>query len=112
MFTDITSTVLCLLCGANVALIKEYNPRWHYKTKHQDNLKNLIAVQKRKRMGCFDLNLYYLYYYHILNLCNFDWRYFYGEQIKLQIKFKCTYFGLIPCPVCFNSYFHSKNVFF
>lgn len=46
MFTDIGGRPVCLICGDNVAVIKEYNLRRHYETKHQDKLENLNAEQK------------------------------------------------------------------
>ncbi|GAA6217531.1 general transcription factor II-I repeat domain-containing protein 2-like, partial [Lates japonicus] len=53
MFTDI----VCLICGANVAVIKEFNLRRHYETKHQDNLKDLNAEQKIKKVEELKKNL-------------------------------------------------------
>ena len=38
MFTDTANKPMCLICSGNVAVIKEYNLRWHYKTKHEDKL--------------------------------------------------------------------------
>lgn len=35
-FVTIGGKPACLVCGANVAVIKEYNTRWHDRTKHQD----------------------------------------------------------------------------
>lgn len=35
-----------LICGANKAVMKEFNLRRHYETKHQDNLKDSNAEQK------------------------------------------------------------------
>lgn len=45
MFTDIAGKPVCLICGANVAVIKEFNLRRHYETKHRE-LQNLNAEQK------------------------------------------------------------------
>lgn len=39
MFIDIAGKPMCLICGANMAVIKEFNLRRHLKTKHQDKLK-------------------------------------------------------------------------
>lgn len=36
MFTDIAGSPVGLVCGANVPVIKEYNPRRYYETKHQE----------------------------------------------------------------------------
>ncbi len=57
MFTDIAGKPVCLNCGANVAVIKEYNLRWYYKTKHQDKLKNLNAEQKLQKVEELKRNL-------------------------------------------------------
>lgn len=43
MFTDIAGKPVCLICGANVAVIKEFNLRCHYETKHQDKWKCELA---------------------------------------------------------------------
>lgn len=40
-----------------MAVIKEFNPRQHYKTKHQDKLKNLNAEQKIKKVEELKKNL-------------------------------------------------------
>ena len=50
MFTDIAGKPVCLICGANVAVFKEFNLRRHYETKHQDNLKDLNAEQKIQKV--------------------------------------------------------------
>lgn len=41
MFTDIKGKPVCLVCGADVAVIKEYNLRRHYETRHQENYKDM-----------------------------------------------------------------------
>ena len=48
MFTNIGGEPVCLICGDNVAVIKEYNLRRHYETKHKDKLKNLNAESYRR----------------------------------------------------------------
>lgn len=40
MFTSIMQKPVCLLCGAEVAVLKEYNLRLHY-TKHKDRYKDI-----------------------------------------------------------------------
>ena len=57
MFTDIASKPICLICGGNVAVIKEYNVRQHYETKHQDKLINLDAEQKLQEVEELKRNL-------------------------------------------------------
>ncbi|CAI9735681.1 Hypothetical predicted protein [Octopus vulgaris] len=50
MFIDIDGKPMCLNCGANVAVIKEYNLKCHHKTKHQDQYKYLTAEQKQRKV--------------------------------------------------------------
>jgi len=38
MFTDTVEKPVCLIYGSNVAVIKEFNSRRHYKAKHQELL--------------------------------------------------------------------------
>ena len=49
MFTDVTGKPVCLVCGADVAVMKEYNLRRHYETKHQDKYKHLDMKQKLQK---------------------------------------------------------------
>ena len=49
MFTDVKGKPVCLVCGANVAVMKEYNLRRHYETKHQDKYKHLDMKQKLQK---------------------------------------------------------------
>ena len=57
MFTEIAGKPVCLICGANVAVIKEFNLRRHYETKHKDNLKDLDAEQKVQKAEELKKNL-------------------------------------------------------
>lgn len=57
MFTGIAGKPVCLICGGNVAVIKEYNLRRHYETKHQDKLKHLDAEQKLQKVEELKRNL-------------------------------------------------------
>ena len=50
MFTDVKGKPVCLVCGANVAVMKEYNLRRHYETKHQDKYKHLDMKQKLQKV--------------------------------------------------------------
>ena len=49
MFTDVKGKPVCLVCGADVAVMKEYNLRQHYETKHQDKYKHLDMKQKLQK---------------------------------------------------------------
>jgi len=46
MFTSISGKPVCLVCGSGVAIIKEYNIRRHYETKHQDKNRRVDKQQK------------------------------------------------------------------
>lgn len=50
MFTDVKGKAVCLVCGSEVAVLKEYNVRRHYVTRHQDKYKNLDTEQKLKEV--------------------------------------------------------------
>uniref|UniRef100_A0A3B4G7C8 SPIN-DOC-like zinc-finger domain-containing protein n=1 Tax=Pundamilia nyererei TaxID=303518 RepID=A0A3B4G7C8_9CICH len=57
MFANIAGKPMCLICGANVAVIKEFNLKRHYETKQQDKLKNLNAEQKLQKVEELKKNL-------------------------------------------------------
>jgi len=46
LFTIVSGKAVCLVCGAGVAVFKEYNLRRHYETKHQDKYKDMDRQQK------------------------------------------------------------------
>ncbi|XP_062373410.1 general transcription factor II-I repeat domain-containing protein 2-like [Sardina pilchardus] len=50
MFTDIKGKPVCLVCGADVAVIKEYNLRRHYETRHQEKYKDMNIQQKLQKV--------------------------------------------------------------
>ncbi|KAL0163337.1 hypothetical protein M9458_042733, partial [Cirrhinus mrigala] len=50
MFVDIGGKPVCLVCGGNVAVNKEYNIRRHYETKHEDKYKDLNIQQKQQKV--------------------------------------------------------------
>ena len=45
LFTYVKDRPVCLVCGANVSVTKEYNIRRHYETKHQDKYKDLDTTK-------------------------------------------------------------------
>ncbi|KAI5098207.1 general transcription factor II-I repeat domain-containing protein 2-like [Silurus meridionalis] len=57
MFTDTAGKHVCLISGANVAVIKEFNLKRNYETKHQEKLKNLNAEQKIQKVEELKKNL-------------------------------------------------------
>ncbi|KAM3855168.1 general transcription factor II-I repeat domain-containing protein 2-like isoform 2-T3 [Vipera latastei] len=57
LFVNVENKAMCLVCGANVAVLKEYNMRRHYEAKHQDNFKNLNIQQKLKKVEEFKKRL-------------------------------------------------------
>ena len=50
MFTEVAGKPVCLLCGESVAVLKEYNLRRHYETKHADKNKNM-DMELVEKMG-------------------------------------------------------------
>lgn len=46
MFTDVNDNAVCLVCKENIAVLKDYNLRRHYETKHGDKYKNLSATER------------------------------------------------------------------
>ncbi|XP_068580201.1 general transcription factor II-I repeat domain-containing protein 2-like [Cebidichthys violaceus] len=57
MFADVKSKAVCLLCGDSVAVMKEYNIRRHYETKHQDRYKHLDMTQRLQKVEEFKRSL-------------------------------------------------------
>lgn len=51
MFTDVKSKAVCLLCGDSVALMKDYNVRGHFETRHHDGYKHLDTKQLLQKLG-------------------------------------------------------------
>uniref|UniRef100_A0A8K9WVF7 SPIN-DOC-like zinc-finger domain-containing protein n=1 Tax=Oncorhynchus mykiss TaxID=8022 RepID=A0A8K9WVF7_ONCMY len=49
MFTKVAGKPVCLLCGESVAVLKEYNLRRHYETKHADKNKNMDMEQRLQK---------------------------------------------------------------
>ena len=49
MFTEVAGKPVCLLCGESVAVLKEYNLRRHYETKHADKNKNMDMEQRLQK---------------------------------------------------------------
>ncbi|CAI5691491.1 unnamed protein product [Oreochromis niloticus] len=49
LFTYVKDRPVCLVCGAHVAITKEYNIRRHYETKHQEKYKDLDMTQRRQK---------------------------------------------------------------
>ena len=50
LFVNVKDRPVCLVCGANMAVRKEYNIRRHYEAKHQDKYKNLDMKQKLQKV--------------------------------------------------------------
>lgn len=57
VFIDIAGKPLCLICGANEAVIKEFHLRHHFETKHRDQLTNPNAEQELQRVEALKKNL-------------------------------------------------------
>lgn len=50
LFIYVKDRPVCLVCGVNVAITKEYNIRRHYETKHHDKYKDLDMTQRRQKV--------------------------------------------------------------
>jgi len=50
LFTTVKDRPVCLVCGANVSVTKEYNIRRHYETEHHDKYKDLDIKQKCQKV--------------------------------------------------------------
>lgn len=50
MFTDIAIKPVCLICGANVAAIEEFNLTRHFETKHHDKLQRGPEYTESRRV--------------------------------------------------------------
>ena len=48
LFTEVKGKAVCLVCGTQVAVFKEYNLSRHYATKHADKYKNLSEEEQAK----------------------------------------------------------------
>lgn len=45
-FTEVGGKPVCLVCGEQVSLFKEYNVSWHYETKHAEKYKHLTETER------------------------------------------------------------------
>ena len=43
LFTEVRGKAVCLVCGEQIAVFKDYNLSRHYDTKHSEKYKNLSA---------------------------------------------------------------------
>ena len=50
LFVNVKDRPVCLVCGVNVVVMKEYNIRRLYETKHQDKYKDLDMKQKLQKV--------------------------------------------------------------
>jgi len=48
LFTEVKGKAVCLVCGAQVAVFKDYNLSRHYLTKHAEKYKNLSDEEREK----------------------------------------------------------------
>ena len=47
-FTEIKGNAVCLICGTQVAVFKDYNLNRHYTTKHEDKYRNLTDEERTR----------------------------------------------------------------
>ncbi|XP_031655934.1 general transcription factor II-I repeat domain-containing protein 2-like [Oncorhynchus kisutch] len=57
LFTYVKDKPVCLVCGVNVAVSKEYNIRRHYETKHHDKYKDLDMTQRSQKVEEMKISL-------------------------------------------------------
>ncbi|KAK2814429.1 hypothetical protein Q5P01_000472 [Channa striata] len=50
MFIMVKEKPICLVCGANMSVSKEYNIRRHFETRHHDKYKDLNANERLKKV--------------------------------------------------------------
>ncbi|KAM4555660.1 general transcription factor II-I repeat domain-containing protein 2A-like [Odontesthes bonariensis] len=48
LFTDIQGKAVCLVCGTQVAVLKDYNLNRHFVTKHEEKYKNLSDEERAR----------------------------------------------------------------
>lgn len=48
LFTEVGGKALCLLCGEQIAVFKDYNLSRHYETKHTEKYKNLTDAERAR----------------------------------------------------------------
>ncbi|KAM4521384.1 general transcription factor II-I repeat domain-containing protein 2A-like [Odontesthes bonariensis] len=48
LFTDIQGNAVCLVCGTQVAVLKDYNLNCHFVTKHEEKYKNLSDEERAR----------------------------------------------------------------
>lgn len=46
LFTEVGGTPVCLVCGEQVGLFKEYNVSRHYETKHAEKYRHLTETER------------------------------------------------------------------
>ena len=47
-FTEVKGKAVCLICGTQVAVFKDYNLNRQYTTKHEDKYKNLTGEERER----------------------------------------------------------------
>ena len=48
LFTEVGGKTVCLVCGEQIAVFKEYNVSRHYETKHAEKYKNLTDAERAR----------------------------------------------------------------
>lgn len=48
LFTEVGGKAVCLVCGEQIAVFKDYNLSWHYETKHAEKYKNLTDAERAR----------------------------------------------------------------
>lgn len=48
LFTEVVGKAVCLVCGEQIAVFKDYNVSRHYQTKHAEKCRNLTVAQRAR----------------------------------------------------------------
>lgn len=48
LFTEVTGKAVYLVCGEQIAVLKDYNLNRHYETKHAEKYKNLTDAERAR----------------------------------------------------------------
>ncbi|KAL2079794.1 hypothetical protein ACEWY4_025538 [Coilia grayii] len=51
LFTEVQGKAVCLVCGTQVAVLKDYNLNRHFATKHEEKYKNLTDEDRAREAG-------------------------------------------------------------
>lgn len=53
LFVEHKGKPLCLTCQKTVAVMKEYNIKWHYDSEHKSTFENIIGDLRKRKIKSF-----------------------------------------------------------